>query len=268
MYIDALTHVTPDGRWFNTSYDASEMRLLREMDNSSIDQAMVVGLVDATPNEYILNLCVRYPNRLIPCAGFNPVAFPDPEQAAAAFADQILDAGFRAVKLHPRMGRYDLEDPRVTAVLSANAAARHSLPVWICGLLHHPAAPLSRGPEELFHALGLRFPNTRFVVAHAGGTRALSLAEAVSALPNVFLDLSYTLARYRGFSLVSDLQLLAQRFEKRLLWGSDFPEVGIPVAKSLLEEFLMPLVEEKRKAIRSGTFHAIMEPIVGVKSPT
>ena len=40
MIIDSLTHVTPNGQWFSTSHDASEVRLLREMDEAGVDKAV------------------------------------------------------------------------------------------------------------------------------------------------------------------------------------------------------------------------------------
>ncbi len=53
MIIDSLTHVTPDGRWFNTSHDAREARLLQEMDAAGVERAVVVALAGFIPNEFV-----------------------------------------------------------------------------------------------------------------------------------------------------------------------------------------------------------------------
>ena len=74
MIFDALTHVTPDGRWFHTDLDASEQHLLRQLDESQAQRAMVVPLAGYIENPFVLELCRRSPDRLIPCASFNPAA--------------------------------------------------------------------------------------------------------------------------------------------------------------------------------------------------
>ena len=45
MIIDSLTHITPDGRWFSTSHDASIDRLLRELDGAKAYQLSKAALV-------------------------------------------------------------------------------------------------------------------------------------------------------------------------------------------------------------------------------
>src|SRR5439155_4096284 len=105
--IDSLTHVTPDGRWFQTGHDASEDRLLREMDEAAVGAAVVVPLAGFIPNEFVLETCRRHPGRLVPAASFDPSAYPDAATAARELRVQLHQAPYRALKLHPRLNRYD-----------------------------------------------------------------------------------------------------------------------------------------------------------------
>ena len=53
MVIDSLTHLTPDGRWFSTAFDASEHRLLEEMDGAKVDKCVVVALAGFIGNDFV-----------------------------------------------------------------------------------------------------------------------------------------------------------------------------------------------------------------------
>ena len=122
MVFDSLTHVTPDGRWFHTDLDASESHLLRQLDESRARRAMVVPLAGYIENSFVLEVCQRDASRLIPCASFNPAAHATPKDAGAALRAELRGSPYRALKLHPRLGRYDPLDPRCLAVLEEMAS--------------------------------------------------------------------------------------------------------------------------------------------------
>src|SRR5439155_23589534 len=90
---------------------------------------------------------------------------------------------------------------------------------------------LQPSPAHSLHSLATRFPELHFVALHGCGSWILQAAEAVRSLPNVALDLSFTLHRYGATSLGTDLRFLMATFDTRLIFGSDFPEIGIPMAK-------------------------------------
>ena len=72
MIIDSLVHITPNGKWFDTDYDASESKLLHDLDKEKVERAVLVGLAGYISNEFILDVCKRNKGRLIPGASFNP----------------------------------------------------------------------------------------------------------------------------------------------------------------------------------------------------
>src|ERR1041384_2030081 len=96
--LDSLTHITPDGRWFNTALDASESRLLREMDDTGVEKAVVVALAGAIPNDFVLEACRRHAARLIPGASFNPAAHATPRAAAIAVRQELQATPFGILK--------------------------------------------------------------------------------------------------------------------------------------------------------------------------
>lgn len=234
MIIDSLTHVTPDGRWLNTNYDASEQRLLREMDDAGVDRAMVVALAGVIANDFVLDLCDRHRDRVLPVASFNPAAHATASDAAREFRSQLQGAPFRALKLHPRLNRYDPLDPRCLAVLEELATWKGPVPVWLDTLFYYQGARLRKPPVDAIHDLVGRFPKVSFVLLHGAGTQVLHLAEAVRDCRNVLIDLSFTLCRYHTSSLADDVRYLMTHFDRRTVFGSDFPEIGI---KEALDRF-------------------------------
>jgi predicted TIM-barrel fold metal-dependent hydrolase len=234
MIFDSLTHVTPDGRWFQTQLDASENELLRQLDECGIQRAVVVALAGHIDNRFVLELCQRHPTRFIPCASFNPAAYATAEESRSNFSAELEGTQYKALKLHPRLNRYDPLDPRCLAVLEETASWERPLPVWLDTLFYYRGGELRKSLVDTIHELVGRFPSLPFVLLHGGGSWILQVAEAIRDCPNAFLDISFTLQRYRSSSLTADLRYLLSCFDRRMVFGSDFPEVGI---RSALESF-------------------------------
>jgi predicted TIM-barrel fold metal-dependent hydrolase len=230
MISDSLTHVTPDGHWFGTGCNASEEELLRQLDEVQAELAVVVALAGHIENSFVLNLCQRHPDRLVPCASFNPVAHSGIKKAIIELRAELRESPYRALKLHPRLNRYDPLDPRCLAVLEELASWGRPLPIWLDTLFYFRGAQLRKPPVDSIHQLVGQFPDLQFVLLHGGGSWMLHLAEAIRDCPNAFMDISFTLQRYASSSMVSDLRYVLSSFDQRVIFGSDFPEIGIPTA--------------------------------------
>jgi len=258
MLIDGLTHVTPDGRWFDTGVDASEDRLLREMDDRRVERAIVVPMTGFIEDEFVAGVCDRHPDRLIPAGSINPGLYPGPGEAARAARERLAGSPARAVKLHPRLHRYDLLDPRCQAVLAEMAAWPRRPVVLLDSLLHYRGGVMAASLVDAIHAVVGRFPGLDFVILHAGGVWAPHLAQALSDCPNAVLDLSFTLKRYWGGPLIDELAVLLRRFDRRVVFGSDFPEIGIGEALALMERICDGLAEAKRANIMGRTLDRLL----------
>ncbi|RJO66625.1 MAG: hypothetical protein C4523_11925 [Myxococcales bacterium] len=242
---DSLTHVTPDGRWFHTAHDAGEARLLCEMDEAGVARAVVVALAGHIENDFVLSLCARHPDRLAPGASFNPAAYANPAAARQGLAALLASAAFPALKLHPRLNRYDPLDPRALAALDELAACPRPPAVWLDTLFYYRGGALSKPVVDTIHTLVCKYPALTFVLLHGGGSWLLQTAEAIRDCENAYLDLSLTLPRYRHASLAADARALVGLFDRRLLFGSDFPEYGIGEAQRIFAELTAGLPEEK-----------------------
>jgi predicted TIM-barrel fold metal-dependent hydrolase len=245
MVFDSLTHVTPDGHWFETELDASEQELLRQLDQSGTQRAVVVALAGHIENRFVLELCQRHPARIVPCASFNPAAWGKPEEASANLRAELKGADYKALKLHPRLNRYDPLDPRCLAVLEEMASWERPLPVWLDTLFYYRGGAFRKPLVDTIHELVGRFPSLTFVLLHGGGSWILHVAEAIRDCPNACLDISFTLQRYRFSSVAADLRYLLSNFDRRMVFGSDFPEVGIGSALESFREIADGISSEK-----------------------
>ena len=263
MIFDSLTHVTADGRWFGTSLDASEKELLRQLDDSGTQKAVVVALAGYIENRFVLELCQRHPARLIPCASFNPAAYATAEDSRSNFSAELKGAQYKALKLHPRLNRYDPLDPRCLAVLEEMASREQPLPIWLDTLFYYRGGQLRKPPVDTIHELVGRFPALTFVLLHGGGSWVLQVAEAIRDCPNAFLDISFTLQRYRSSSIAADLRYLLNNFDRRVVFGSDFPEVGIGAALASVREIADGIAPEKCINVLGGN----LSRILGLEQP-
>ena len=258
MIVDANVHVTSDGRWFDTSVDASVDTLLGQLDEAGVERAVVVGLPGQTTNDEVLAICARHPDRLLPVGSFDPAAHEDESRLLAAARAELKDHGLLGFKLHPRLGGYDPLDPRVETLLEEVASWDPTPPVWLCTLLHSPRVRLGKPPVETIHQLVDRHPALTFVLAHGGGADLLALASAVRASPNAFVELSYTLTHFAGSSVEQDIAWLMHTFERRVMFGSDFPEWRVGDALSTLQRLLADVPSESAARVLGGNLAKVL----------
>jgi len=256
--LDSLTHVTPDGRWFNTAYDASEERLLREMEEVNVERAVVTGLAGFISNDFVLEVCGRHPGRLVPAASFNPAAHAGPRDAAMALRIELESSPFGILKLHPRLGGYDPSDVRCLAVLDELAGWSRPPLVWLCTLLYAPGVITLKSPVATLRDLVVRYPTLEFVLVHGGGVSVLELAEAIRGCENATLDLSFTLYRYAESSVWLDLKYLVRSFDRRTIYGSDFPEKGLRESFSVFERLTVDVDPDARDRIAGGNLTRLL----------
>ena len=224
MIIDSLTHVTPDGLWFNSQHDASLDRLLREMDKAGVDKGVVVALAGYIENEFVAHVCKQHADRLIPGASVNPIAYPTASKAAEVVRTLLEGEEFALLKLHPRLNGYDPLDERCLAVIEEVSSLSRAIPIWIDTLFRGNKCILRKSTIDTLHELATRFKDQQFVLLHGCGSEILGLAELVSAFENLTIDLSLTILYYELSSIARDIHFTVFKRDMNTVVGSDFPE--------------------------------------------
>ena len=259
MIIDCNVHITSDGKWFGTSIAADTTDLLRQMDESGIDRAVVIPLPGVITNEENMKACSSNTDRLIAGYTFNPAEYSSAVEAGQAYAKDVLSLPFSVVKFHNRFAKYQPDDERFMEVVRVNNAAKHPHVIMICGLLTNRFSLKFVDPTAYFFDLGLTYKNTTFIVAHAAGPYMMQVAETCKDLENVYLDLSFSVTRYRNSGLEKDMSWICEKLDRKILWGSDFPEVEQKKALTDLKEITSHLSKEKFANISGENIKRILQ---------
>lgn len=150
--------------------------------------------------------------------------YPEPE--AATYVPASIASGVEVFKAHMQVGNFAADDPLLDAVWAAIEAA--GIPV----VLHAGSAPAPgehTGPASVGRVLE-RHPRLRLIIAHLGTPEVeefLDLADRYDALR---LDLTMAFTGWFGEELPSRLPSRLAGLQKRLLFGSDFPNLPYPYA--------------------------------------
>jgi len=249
--IDFHVHIFPDkiaekashavGKFYDVpmSHDGKLSTALREMDRAGVER-FVAHSVATTPaqvsriNDFILVSHAKYPDRIIPFAAMHPDAENIPQ-----LVDDIVDVGFKGIKIHPDIQGFQIDAPHVLKMISSITGR---LPLLIHTGDHRYD---NSGPKRMNHVMEL-FPDLIAICAHLGGYSEWENA-AASPLPNnphVFVDSSSTLFAVKPERAAEIIRLYGV---DKVMFGTDYP-MWCPYEE--LERFnALPLTNEERELI-------------------
>ena len=176
-------------------YDLTEADLLRCMDASGVDRAMIappdrfLAVLNREGNADMIAAAARRPDRFVPCCSVNPWH----AEGAADELKRSVAAGARMLVLHPFVQGYLANDELVWPIL--DAVAPENIPVYI-----HTGPPGNATPWQVAD-LAERYPEIDFILGHCGATDFWNdMVEAGKAATNVFFESSmarpFLFARY------------------------------------------------------------------------
>ena len=228
--------------------------LLKAMDAEGIARAVLVtsvspevmGLTDLV-NPWISGYVEGHRDRLVPVGGIHPRHTRD---VAGEMRKLIEVHRLGAIKIHPphmelAANAYRTDCPSLADVYRLAGEARR--PVLIhTGTSVFPGARNVYADPMACDDVAVDFPGTTLVLCHAG--RPLWYETAfflVRRHPNVWLDVS-------GIPPKKLLEVLPRLPEvaDRVLWGTDWPSMGVRSMRQNVEEFLsLPLPDAVRRKI-------------------
>lgn len=219
--IDAHIHVTRDGQWYGTGLDASEGRALREMDAAGVEMAALVPVADMDNRAFCLELAAARPDRFF--TGFTVLSLDDAE--LRRFEALVQEGRVRFLKIHPRStGIAPLAEGLAPFL---HLAEGRGIPAVFCSYMRGLSLPLSELQPLIFDTLARRHPGLSIVLAHAGSYRPMDALAVAQTHPNVWIEMSHVLDYFRGSSLENDFAFILRRLDRKVIFGSDFPEVSI-----------------------------------------
>ncbi len=221
LRIDGHTHVEgsfTEKEKLNKSLD----ELFKQMDKLSIDKAMIMPNSFQQSNEMISELCNIYKDKLF---GFCWAEFDDknPLNHIRRLHYCIEKLGFKGLKIHPRYHGVSISDQRVEDLIKI--AGDLTIPVYFDCLPSKGKVPVKETIPLLIDELAMKYPKTKIVIAHMGGHYALDSYAVVRNNDNVYLDLSNTIIRYQGSTVIKDIEFVIKELapKKKLIYGTDYP---------------------------------------------
>jgi hypothetical protein len=200
------------GRWDAMGMTRGPDDLVRIMDMIGIDYACLFNIFHdngRTGNDLTAGWTRRFPARLI---GFAYIAPLSDGRAIAELERAIDDEGMRAIKIYPPLAGAAIDDTRWDTVYQF--AHDRSLAI----IIHTDMRPVCQ--PRLLVRPARRFPNARFVCAHAGNLpeARLQAIDAARRCANIYLE---TCTTFRSPGVIE--QLVEGVGAQKVLYGSDMP---------------------------------------------
>jgi predicted TIM-barrel fold metal-dependent hydrolase len=213
MMHDAEKFVSGSSFW---SPAEAVKHLMHEMSTCNVGHAVVLHLLwQPWSVEEVAQALAEQPT-LTGFVNINPSASTALQDVKIGF-----DLGFRGLKLHPRIQGYRPDDDSCVAVV--RRAGELGMPVlidcfpdgdWLMAGLN-----LSQ-----YAVLARQAPDSKVIVAHAGGHHCLDLLMLAKRVKNLWFDVSYSLLYYTNPVLDALFYAMKSIRYERVLFGTDYPD--------------------------------------------
>jgi len=241
--VDAHIHLTEDGSWMSDGYNASYERLAIEMEQSQVDRGVLLSLDEFNQDEFIANICRKSEGTLFALAGFSP------KEKSLERISSLMDEKsiFKGVKLHPRMGNFSPLDERLFPFYE-EAEGRG----WVINfdsMGHSAKLPMEEIRPTVFDRLAKKYPKLKIILSHCGVPWIMEAFFVAKSNENIYLDCSFIIDKFEASSIYKDLLYIATHLDRKLLYGSDFPEREINRYLSLAKVAFTDLSIDKQQNI-------------------
>jgi len=229
MIIDAHIHITTNGKWFNTDFDASVITAIKQMDNAKIDKAIVLNMTVLNDNLALARQLSNYDDRffLFACLDFMHM------DASNQLEELVKEYGFAGLKIHPRIQAIDPLNELLFPIY--DKAIELNIPIVFDCFLQSNTIALEKLHPYVYDKIAKKYPKLKIVIAHCGWPRIWDTYHVVKSNENVYLDISYILTKFSKTSLINDLSFMLEHLDQKVLYGSDFPENRID---NYIKEFI------------------------------
>jgi predicted TIM-barrel fold metal-dependent hydrolase len=252
--IDIHTHLMPErlfravrtyfrAHLWHPRYDAPTDELVQTLLDSGVSRFVFMPYahraeMSRSLNHWVANVQATFAPHAIGFGTFHP----DDGELLPELVDEALGKlGLRGAKLHPQVGRFGLDDPRLDPLYER--AVEHGALL----LIHAGRRPESNEHvgARVFARLMRRHPRLKVIVAHSGADEFDAFFDLCGIYEGVFLDTALVFNNFLGGPPPIERVL---EFQDRVVYGSDFPNIPYRVdsaIQSILDLRLGRGLEEK-----------------------
>ncbi|MCA1644436.1 MAG: amidohydrolase family protein [Chloroflexi bacterium] len=252
--VDIHTHLMPErlfqavrayfrAHLWHPRYDAPTEQLVQSLLDAGISRFVFMPYahragMSRSLNHWVANVQATFAPHGIGFGTFHP----DDAELLPELADEaFVQLGLKGAKLHPQVGRFALDDPRLDPVYE-RAVEHGALLLIHAGRLPEPNEYVG---ARAFARLMRRFPQLKVIVGHAGADEFEAFFDLCGLYDDVFLDTAMVFNKFLGGP--PPIQRILE-FQDRVVFGSDFPNIPFSVEtaiQAMLDLRLGRALEEK-----------------------
>ena len=159
----------------------------------------------------------------------------------------LSDSKVKLVKIHPRHINVHISQTKYYLELTKKIKKFNFIIMWCTLDSWYNKISKSNEQLDLLAKIINNNKKNKFLLMHGGGPDLLKFYEKFRFNENVYLDLSYTIYHYKKTSLEEDIIFLFNKFDKRLITGTDFPDINFKeYYKNLTRLILKSRVSKKK----------------------
>ena len=194
-------------------------KLFSQMDEAGITQVVLFACeapILYASNEYVAELCGRFPERLTGFASVNPLRADAPK----IIEEAIIKLGLKGIKFHPPLQNFYPNDSKVFPVYQK--AVELNVPV----VFHIGTTPfgslvrLDQANPILLDEVACAFPALRIMLTHLGTLWHNEAFMLVEKHLNVYLDTAAYLYEIKALLTPDNIARLG---EDKIIFGTDYP---------------------------------------------
>ena len=235
--------------------DLSVNRLLHDMDECHVNQALVMAVAGVASNEFLSKVVKTHPKRLV---GFAWVTNPrNKDQSIRELNQAVNELGLKGLKLHPGLQAFTPADQEILPLIKR--AAELNVPILVHTAPWPPGYFYNCLPEHI-DILKKRVPKATIIIAHMGYQRFLDLLFCIAPLPGVYAETSW------GLTMIADLFGIdfATRYIRRIgadnvIFGSDWMGTINEMNDQLNLIQKMSLKREEKEKILGENIRKVLE---------
>lgn len=244
LVFDSIAHPTLNATWFNKKADNTFESLVAEYQKHSILGGCAVSLpiISIDELEQYYKKCRQYGSFFYPVAAFNFDEADDEKKIIS-----IREIGYKAIKIHIRLSEIDIDNDFERLQKIFLLCEKHGLIIFFCTYYHTtinftPLFPITYYLIRLLKAA----PLVKIILLHGGDVNLMNIAQLARFNANILIDFSYTFIKFAGSSIEKDILFLMNNFDKKICFGSDYPEYSISLFKEQLEKLAESVTDENK----------------------
>lgn len=254
---DALLKLPKDEMWqrWERKLDTVEMpsvsERVREFDEAGLRWNCLhnsnVGIAaEPVPNDYLARIVHQHPDRLLGFAGVDPHKGMD---AVREVERSVKELGLKGVCLAPFQHRARPSDKLYYPIYAK--CVELDIPVWVNTGIHWGLdCPMEIQRPVYLDEVAIDFPQLKIIAGHGGWPWINEMVAIAWKHRNVYIETSATRPRYIGTPNSGWEMLLYfgnRTIQDKVVFGSEWTVLGMPIAQVIAEVRALPLREEVKE---------------------